>query len=225
MTSFKDIAYQILKKSDRPLHSEEITEIAIRRRLLKTSGKTPEATMAAVLYTDIKKHGKKSRFLKTAPSTFTLNPKCGRNRLSELPKKKKTKLVRLPSEEFVKNSLIKWFSENGWKLKHISGLKGKGVDIKAQKGGRYFFVEVKGSRNYENDFVCGLGQIISRMKVVNARYAYNYGLALPSKSAKIAVRRLPWKVAQKLTLYIFSVDETGQVRRLSCQDMRKEQRR
>ena len=75
MASFKNAAYQVLKKANKPLHSKEITKIALRCRFLKTSGKTPEATMGTILYTDIKKHGKNSRFIRTAPSTFAINPK------------------------------------------------------------------------------------------------------------------------------------------------------
>lgn len=74
MNSFKDIAYQILKETGKPLHSKEITRVALQRGWLKTAGKTPEATMNAQLIVDINTKKKKSRFIKTAPSTFGLNP-------------------------------------------------------------------------------------------------------------------------------------------------------
>jgi hypothetical protein len=73
MNSFKDIAYQILKEAGKPLHSKEITKIALERGWLKTAGKTPEATMNAQLVVDINSKKDKSRFVKTAPSTFGLN--------------------------------------------------------------------------------------------------------------------------------------------------------
>lgn len=73
MNSFKDIAYQILKEAGKPLHSKEITKIALERGWLKTAGKTPEATMNAQLVVDINSKKEKSRFIKTAPSTFGLN--------------------------------------------------------------------------------------------------------------------------------------------------------
>ena len=72
--SFKDIAYQILKEKGQPLHSKEITKIALSREWLKTAGKTPEATMNAQLVVDINAKKEKSRFIKIAPSTFGLNP-------------------------------------------------------------------------------------------------------------------------------------------------------
>lgn len=74
MNSFKNIAYQILKEAGKPLHSKEITKIALDRGWLKTAGKTPEATMNAQLVVDINSKKEKSRFIKTAPSTFGLNP-------------------------------------------------------------------------------------------------------------------------------------------------------
>lgn len=73
MSSFKDVAHQILQEIDKPLHGNEITKIALERGWLKTAGKTPEATMNAQLIVDINKNGELSRFVKTAPSTFYLN--------------------------------------------------------------------------------------------------------------------------------------------------------
>lgn len=73
MNSFKDIAYQILKEASKPLHSKEITKIALNRGWLKTAGKTPEATMNAQLITDINKNKKSSRFVKIGPSKYSLN--------------------------------------------------------------------------------------------------------------------------------------------------------
>jgi len=74
MNSFKTVAYQILKEVNKPLHSKEITKIALERGWLKTAGKTPEATMNAQLVVDINAKKDKTIFIKTAPSTFGLNP-------------------------------------------------------------------------------------------------------------------------------------------------------
>jgi hypothetical protein len=73
MASFKDVAYQILSEAKRPLHSKDITRIAIERDWLKTAGKTPEATMNAQIIVDINKLGERSRFIKVGPSTFAIN--------------------------------------------------------------------------------------------------------------------------------------------------------
>lgn len=72
-TSFKKIAYEILKEAGKPLHSKEITKTALKRGWLKTAGKTPEATMNALLIVDINTKDKKSLFTKVGPSTFALN--------------------------------------------------------------------------------------------------------------------------------------------------------
>ncbi|MDY6893518.1 MAG: winged helix-turn-helix domain-containing protein, partial [Chloroflexota bacterium] len=52
--SFKDAAYTVLKEGNRPLRIEDITEIALEKGILKTTGKTPVATMGAQLYTNVK---------------------------------------------------------------------------------------------------------------------------------------------------------------------------
>ena len=73
MNSFKDAALKILKEADKPLHVKEITEIALKNNLIKTNGKTPDATMNACLYVDINLKKEKSLFIKTAPAIFYLN--------------------------------------------------------------------------------------------------------------------------------------------------------
>lgn len=72
MTTFKSIAYQILKDAGKPLHSKEITRRALASDLV-TEGKTPEATMNAILVVDINTNKNNSPFIKTAPSTFAIN--------------------------------------------------------------------------------------------------------------------------------------------------------
>ncbi len=73
MKTFKDLAFEILKEAGKPLHSREITKRALQKGLV-TEGKTPEATMNALLIVDINNLGKNSRFIKVAPSTFAVNP-------------------------------------------------------------------------------------------------------------------------------------------------------
>lgn len=73
MKTFKDLAFEILKQANKPLHTKEITKRALRMGLV-TEGKTPEATMNAQLIVDVNRLGEKSRFIKIGPSTFDINP-------------------------------------------------------------------------------------------------------------------------------------------------------
>ena len=68
----QNAAIQILKDAGKPLHAKEITERIIGAGLWMAKGKTPEATVSARLYSDIKKYGTQSTFVKTAPQTFFL---------------------------------------------------------------------------------------------------------------------------------------------------------
>ncbi|MDD3632353.1 MAG: winged helix-turn-helix domain-containing protein [Candidatus Syntrophosphaera sp.] len=70
--SFKDAAYQVLKLENKPLSIQKITEIAMKRNLFTSSGKTPEATMGAQLYTDIKRLGDQSPFVQLGKNKFGL---------------------------------------------------------------------------------------------------------------------------------------------------------
>jgi len=71
-SSFKEAAYKILKSENHPLRVDVITDIALRKDLLRTTGKTPEATMGAQLYTDIKTNQEKSVFIQLGKNKFGL---------------------------------------------------------------------------------------------------------------------------------------------------------
>ncbi len=102
MSSFKDSAYQILKEVNAPLHSNDITDIALQRGLLVTAGKTPRATMNAQLIVDINKNREQSRFIKTAPSTFFIsgvNPPASATPAVRQEKKKQAILSKVSTKQ------------------------------------------------------------------------------------------------------------------------------
>jgi hypothetical protein len=68
MPSFLDSAYQVLKKTNRPMSQEELTDHALADGLLITHGATPAQTMGAMIYMDIIKKGSASRFIKIGPN-------------------------------------------------------------------------------------------------------------------------------------------------------------
>jgi len=128
-----------------------------------------------------------------------------------------TKDKKLINEEFVKRAIIKWLTNNDYgKHLEFGGLRDKGVDIKVKHNnyGRYYLIETKGEskirQGQEVAFIYSLGQIITRMNVKKA--LYKYGLGLPQSSARLAIRRIPYQIAQKLRLCVFSVDIKGKVK-------------
>ena len=68
----QDAAAYVLKDEGKPLHAKEITRRIIDIGLWSSNGKTPDATVAARLYREIKKHGERSTFVQTAAATFDL---------------------------------------------------------------------------------------------------------------------------------------------------------
>ena len=71
---FISAAYRILENAGEPLHYKEIARRALANGLIETSGKTPEATLGARLYTDIKKED--SRFKQVSRATFGLKSRA-----------------------------------------------------------------------------------------------------------------------------------------------------
>ena len=65
-------ALEILRGAGKPLHAKEIAEQIMAAGLWQAGGKTPDATVSARLYSDIKNNGDKSPFVKVGPQTFAL---------------------------------------------------------------------------------------------------------------------------------------------------------
>ena len=65
-------AIQILLSAGNPLHAKDIAKRAIKAGLWQSEGKTPDRTVSARLYSDIKKNGDKSAFVKVGPQIFAL---------------------------------------------------------------------------------------------------------------------------------------------------------
>lgn len=51
--TYYDAALRVLRSAGRPLSTQEITELALERRMILPAGKTPHATMSAALYTRV----------------------------------------------------------------------------------------------------------------------------------------------------------------------------
>ena len=67
-----DAVYEVLKDSAAPMGGEEL-ELAVRGRgLYETKGKTLYASIGAAIYTDIKKQGAASRFVKCGKGRFAV---------------------------------------------------------------------------------------------------------------------------------------------------------
>ena len=71
-TSFKNAAKSVLKETKKPLSFYDITAMALKKGYLETAGRTPERSMGAQLYTDIKNNGNKSEFVQLGKNRFGL---------------------------------------------------------------------------------------------------------------------------------------------------------
>lgn len=143
--------------------------------------------------------------------------------------------MKLLSEKFIQNSIIEHLSRKGWSRNlRAKGLKEHGVDIKVRnnKYARYWLIECKGDAtktakyprsHREVSFTLALGQIITRMKTdgkIGYKYGSKYGVGFPRGSRDLVVRRLPYSVAYRLSLYVFLVSEDGSVEMLDWKKLK-----
>ena len=77
--SFKEAARAVLEEAGEPLSYKEITRQALRRGLVMTAGRTPEASVNAQLSVDISRKGDESIFVRTAPGVFGLRQWLGQD--------------------------------------------------------------------------------------------------------------------------------------------------
>lgn len=177
MDSFKDIAYQILKEAGKPLHSKEITKIAISRGWLKTAGKTPEATMNAQLVVDINSKKEKSRFEKIAPSIFRLNKNFIVPKIREIKKVEETlykisKQIRSGqkgqiAEARIAELIMLYGGEHLSCYKPISDDEGIDLIVKERNSFKSIYLQIKSNfgSKYKTPFV-------TNMKVSNVKEHY-----------------------------------------------------
>lgn len=120
--SFADATATILGKAGEPLHYKEITRRAVEQELIQTDGKTPEATLNAILAVDIKQRGKNSRFVRIRPGVFALRdwnlPE--RAGLPETDENRRVRIPHFPSYSEVRLVLPIW---DGRQRSQITGLR------------------------------------------------------------------------------------------------------
>ncbi|RLC39916.1 MAG: hypothetical protein DRH33_01475 [Candidatus Nealsonbacteria bacterium] len=140
-------------------------------------------------------------------------------------------MKKIINETFIIDKVKKHLSPC-WQVVVERDLHEKGCDLVLKDvcnkhKARRFLIECKG-KSYakssravnETVWLYALGQLVTRMRVI-ARHAYKYGLGLPEISARKALRRIPWQAAKLLCLYIFSVDDKGNVKEYSPKDFKK----
>ena len=70
--SVKSLAAEVLQQAGTALHAREIAKRMIDSGLWNSKGRTPDATVGARIYSDIKERGTESIFVQVGPGTFAL---------------------------------------------------------------------------------------------------------------------------------------------------------
>lgn len=160
MNKFKTAAIAILSQAKKPLHSKEITRLALQQGILETDGATPESSMNAQIITDMSKKGDASDFIKTAPSTYTLN-----QHKKNITLQKQIKILEQEKQEDEKLNIESGFIGKGGEYLVCSELLFRGynasimsvdygIDIIATKANKLFGIQVKTSNlNQYNNYV------------------------------------------------------------------------
>ncbi len=188
MNKFKSAAIKVLKEAGTPLHTKEITRIALEKGYLVTDGKTPEASMSAQLVTEVNALGEGATFIKTAPATFALKPKKAKEskeKIKELIQLEKKKVsggyIGKAGEHFVASELL----FRGYNASIMS--VDIGMDVIATKDNQLFSLQVKTANiSGTNTFEFDVRKVaISRQYAGNVFYIFVMNDADKIKSAVI----------------------------------------
>lgn len=180
VNTFKGVAYEILKEAGKPLHSDEITQIALEKGWLKTAGKTPKATMNAQLVVDINKKGSQSLFAKAGPSTFTLNTEIQeikKEELTEEHEKKEYKvsntLMSVQKGNIVEARVSELILLYGTNLSCYRPLTDdEGIDLIVKEKGSLKSIYIQIKSNFSDDFSKPFVATVKERSVVD-----NYSMA------------------------------------------------
>lgn len=180
VNTFKGVAYEILKEAGKPLHSDEITKIALERGWLKTAGKTPSATMNAQLVVDVNKNGLSSLFIKTAPSTFGINTGVKTVKQEELTEEHEEKeykvsdtLMSVQKGNIVEarvSELILLYGTNLSCYRPLSDDEGIDLIVKEKGSLKSIYIQIKS--NFSDDFSRPFVATVKERSVVD-----NYSMA------------------------------------------------
>lgn len=138
--SFKKTAERILRDTDTPLSPKEIVERALEAGLIKTDGATPDATMGALLYVDIRQNPK-TPFKKIGRGKFALRDASASASSVELiidqqnqlvQEKLRAKLLSMDPGQF-EVLVAELLEKLGYENVTVTGRSGdKGIDIVAR---------------------------------------------------------------------------------------------
>ena len=122
-------AEHVLLESGLPMSCRDIADIALKKGYWQTKGKTPWATVAARIYTDINAHGTASRFVQVGPDKFTSNPNPVKASPSVNPVKKKSPTKALKRLSFTQ-AAEKILKDHGKKEPmHYRAITNKALDL------------------------------------------------------------------------------------------------
>ncbi len=138
--SFKKAAEKILREAGEPLSPQEIVERALEEGIIETEGATPEATMGAQLYVDLRRNPK-TPFRKVGRGKFTLRAAQGSGSSAEVVIDDQNRRVReflhgklLAMDPAQFEVLVAELLENlGYENVVVTGRSGdKGIDVTAK---------------------------------------------------------------------------------------------
>ena len=92
--SMSQAAFELLQNAEKPMHYRDLTDRALKKKLILTSGKTPEQSLRSQIAMEIRRKGNKSRFVAKGNGVYSLSrfgKKLAKGEVSATPRRRKAK--------------------------------------------------------------------------------------------------------------------------------------
>ena len=169
--SFIELARRVLEKERRPLTTGEIWEAAQRdgiSALLNSTGKTPEASLGARLYTEVQKPSSLLVKIGSGPARFQLKSFVSATTGSSVPVVPPTTTAKSPYKERDLHPLLVWFAE--WQFgAHCRTIYHEKSQKKGEKQNQWIHPDVVGFSLTTKDWTNEVVQLAQNTGTLAAR--------------------------------------------------------
>lgn len=92
--SMSQAAFELLQNAEKPMHYRDLTDRALKKKLILTSGKTPEQSLRSQIAMEIRRKGNRSRFVAKGNGVYSLSrfgKKLAKGEVEAMPRRRKAK--------------------------------------------------------------------------------------------------------------------------------------
>lgn len=92
--SMSQAAFELLQGAEKPMHYRDLTDRALKKKLILTGGKTPEQSLRSQIAMEIRRKGNRSRFVAKGNGVYALSrfgKKLAKGEVEVMPRRRRAR--------------------------------------------------------------------------------------------------------------------------------------